>query len=117
VAAVLARPQHPAIACRHTPAARFRPGEPLRIELALEKGNARSAQLHYRHVNQAERWRDTAMEGRDRVFHAEIPADYTQSRYPLEYYFELRDGSESAALYPGFNAELSNQPYFVVRQV
>jgi hypothetical protein len=117
VAAVLARPQHPAIACRHTPAARFRPGEPLRIELALEKGNARSAQLHYRHVNQAERWRDTAMDGRDRVFRAEIPADYTQSRYPLEYYFELRDGSESAALYPGFNAELSNQPYFVVRQV
>ncbi len=117
VAAVLARPQHPAIACRHTPAPRFRPGETLRIELALEKGNARSARLHYRRVNHAERWRDAAMEGRDRVFHADIPGDYTQSRYALEYYFELRDGSESAALYPGFNAELSNQPYFVVRQV
>ncbi len=117
IAAVLARPQHPVIACRHTPAARFRPGEPLRVELAVEKGYARSAQLHYRHVNQAERWRQTPMEVRDRLFRAEIPGDYTQSRYPLEYYFELRDGSESAALHPGFNAELSNQPYFVVRQV
>jgi hypothetical protein len=117
IAAVLARPQHAAVTCRHTPAGRFRAGEPLKIELALEKGNAQSVRLHYRHVNQVERWRDAAMELRDRLYGATIPADYTQSRYPLQYYFELRDASESPALYPGLNAELSNQPYFVVRQV
>jgi hypothetical protein len=117
IAAVVARPQHAAVTCRHTPANRFRAGEPLKIELALEKGSAQSVRLHYRHVNQAERWRDAAMELRDRLYGATIPGDYTQSRYPLQYYFDLRDASAFPALYPGLNAELSNQPYFVVRQV
>lgn len=38
------------------------------------------------------------------------------SRYPLMYFFELRAGVGRAWLYPGFEADLSNQPYFVVRQ-
>lgn len=43
-----------------------------------------------------------------------IPAEYTQSKYPLQYYFELDNGNGPAWLYPGFNKTLSNQPYFVV---
>ena len=42
---------------------------------------------------------------------------YTDSPYPLQYYFELRDARGHAWLYPGFRADLCNQPYFVVRQV
>ena len=37
-------------------------------------------------------------------------------RFALEYYFELRRDPDQAWLYPGFNATLSNQPYFLVRQ-
>jgi hypothetical protein len=44
------------------------------------------------------------------VYRAVIPAAYTQSPFPLQYYFEL----DSSAVYPGFNETLSNQPYFVV---
>jgi hypothetical protein len=50
-------------------------------------------------------------------YKAEINAEYTNSPYPIEYYFELRESPESARLYPGFDETLTNQPYFVVRQV
>ena len=44
---------------------------------------------------------------------APIPAAYTDSPYPLQYYFELRTAT-SATLHPAFNPTLSNQPYFAV---
>ena len=44
----------------------------------------------------------------------QIPADYTQSPYPLLYYFEVHQAAGST-IYPGFSPDLSNQPYFVVR--
>ena len=47
---------------------------------------------------------------------AAIPATYTDSQFPLQYYFEVRQGPESATLYPGLGADLTNQPYFVVRR-
>jgi hypothetical protein len=48
---------------------------------------------------------------------ATIPGDYTQSPYPLQYYFELHSKSEGASLHPGLSApSLSNRPYYVVRQ-
>ena len=56
------------------------------------------------------------MDLKDGRYRATIPAGYTDSPYPLEYYFELKQGSESAWLYPGFTPELTNQPYFVVRR-
>jgi hypothetical protein len=43
-----------------------------------------------------------------------IPAEYTQSEYPLQYYFELQDGKAAAWMYPGFNKTFSNQPYFAL---
>jgi len=71
---------------------------------------------YYRHVNQAERYVAVEMEMKDGVYRAAIPGSYTNSPYPLEYYFELRQGTGSAWLYPGFAEELANQPYFVVRR-
>jgi hypothetical protein len=44
---------------------------------------------------------------------AVIPDNYTDSPYPLQYYFELRT-AEAATLFPAFNATLSNQPYYAV---
>jgi hypothetical protein len=114
---VLARPETTRVASRHTPPAGFRPGEPLEIELSLDKSNGRSVRLHYRRVNQAELWQVQDLNWRDNRYQGVIAADYTRSPYPLQYYFELRDGSGKASLYPGFGPTVSNQPYFVVRGV
>jgi hypothetical protein len=81
--------------------------------LSLTVGEDVSARLHYRHVNQAERWQSMPMTRSAQGFMAAIPAGYTDSPFPLQYYFEL-SRSGAAWLYPGFNATLSNQPYYAV---
>jgi hypothetical protein len=53
------------------------------------------------------------MDENGRSYKATIPADYTRSAFPLEYYFELRR-ERQAWMAPGFNATWSNQPYFAV---
>jgi len=73
-----------------------------------------SARLHYRHVNQAERWLIRDMQKDHTGYSAEIPAEYTNSVYPLQYYFELDNNQKEAWLYPAFNASLSNQPYYAI---
>jgi hypothetical protein len=74
------------------------------------------ARVYYRHVTQAERYESAEMQLRDGRYRATIPGAYTDSPYPLEYYFELKQGQDAAWLYPGFTADLTNQPYFVVRR-
>jgi hypothetical protein len=44
---------------------------------------------------------------------AAIAGSYTNSPYPLQYYFVLETVGQ-AVMHPGFNATLSNQPYFAV---
>ncbi len=76
-----------------------------------------SARLWYRHFNQAERWQTMEMlplPDSDR-FRASIDASFTQSPYPVQYYFEVRLSPEKVWLYPGFDASRANQPYYLVR--
>jgi hypothetical protein len=113
---VLSPPARAAVRCRHSPPAWFRPGEPLSVELTLEANEPLTVRLHYRHANQAEDWRATDAENRQGRYRAVIPADYTESPYPLLYYFEGR-GPSGVWLYPGFGPDLSNEPYLVVRKV
>ena len=94
---------------RHTPPARFTPRQPLALKA---QADAKSGRLYYRHVNQAERWQSMELASGA----ATIPASYTDSPYPLQYYFECRTSPEQAWLYPGFAPDLANQPYFVVRR-
>ncbi len=115
IAEALGRPQRPAVAGRHTPPARFEPGRALALEFAAERDYA-SVRLHYRHVNQAERWKSEAMQSDGGVWRAAIPSEYAESHYPLQYYFEVREGPESVALYPGLGEQRMGQPYFVVRR-
>jgi hypothetical protein len=56
------------------------------------------------------------MEAHDNRYRAVIPAEYTNSPYPLQYYFEVRERPETASLYPGFPPGLDRQPYFVARR-
>ena len=87
------------------------------MELGIEAGYAlRAARLHYRRVNQAEAYQTMELAAPGDRYRFVIPAPYADSPYPLAYYFELHDASGNAWLMPAFNDELSNQPYFLVRQ-
>ncbi|HWF92871.1 MAG TPA: hypothetical protein VN684_11345 [Terriglobales bacterium] len=110
-------PTQRSIACVHTSPSQFVPGKELELALSLKHSNKFSARLYYRHVNQAEHYQSLELQHRSDKFHGAIPASYTQSQYPLQYYFELKQGQEKAWLYPGLEAKLMNQPYFVVRSV
>jgi hypothetical protein len=112
---VLAPRPRPAFAPQHEPAERFRPGEPLQIALNLRGRAASKVVLHYRRVNQAERWQTAMMREANAEFRAQIPASCTQTQFPLQYYMEINAGTKGTALYPGLGPEWSNQPYFVVR--
>ncbi len=118
VLAALGRPKRGWAAVQHKPPAHFRPGLPMEVDFSADRTVKLSgARLYYRHVNQAERWQSAEMEGSGSRRKGTVPGAYTESPFPLQYYFELRETPEKAWLYPGFAADLSNQPYFVVRRV
>jgi hypothetical protein len=103
--------------CSHTAPGIFRPGQDLTLSLTIadQGGQPLSAvRLLYRHVNQAERWRSVDANAQNGAYSAVIPAEYTASEYPLEYYFELKNNAGNAWMFPGFKKTLSNQPYFAV---
>ena len=106
------------IACEHNPPAAFRRGEAVPVDLAASarEGDAISVRLHYRRVNQAEAYVVADVPGTEGCFRTAIPGDYSDSPYPLQYWFELRDALGRAWFWPELEADLSNQPYFVVRQ-
>ena len=102
--------------CEHLPPVSFRPGEPVAIEVAIEAGyNVTRARLHYRHVNQGDEHRVVDLAAQGNRYQHTIPGEYTDSPYALMYFFELHDSNGQAWLQPGLNADLANQPYFVVR--
>jgi len=113
IAEAAGRPQRPSAAIRHRVPRNFQRKQPLTLEFTGP--SLASALLHYRHVNQAERWRSAVMDRKGPAHVATIPAEYTDSPYPLQYYFELKAAPGGAWLYPGFPADLAGQPYFVVR--
>jgi hypothetical protein len=115
IAAALTHPRREQIDCRHTPEPYLPDKGALYIE--LEASEDLRVNIWYRHLNQAERWQTAEMlplPESDR-YRASIPAGLTNSVYPVQYYFEVRLGPERVRLYPGFDATLANQPYFVVR--
>lgn len=110
----------PGVEYSHVAPAWFGRGQSVTIELALRPADdgdqPTSVRLHYRHVNQAETYRVAEMDHEAGRYRATIPSDYADSPYPLEYFFRWRSARGGAWLYPGFSKDLSNQPYFVVRQ-
>ena len=116
IATVLARPQRPAVSCQHTPAAEFDPGKPIEVNLSFGKMDGQRVNLLYRQADQSQRWRTAEMQARDREYRGVVPAGYTQSPYPMLYYFEVHSATGST-IYPGFNPDLSNQPYYLVRSI
>jgi hypothetical protein len=116
----LGRIERPSISCRHVPARTFSPGQPLGIELGVDKAGPEKrpviVRLFYRHVDQSERYETVEMAVAGDRFTAVIPADYTNSPFPLQYYFEVRTEPKAVCLHPGLGSDRAGQPYFVVRQ-
>ena len=71
--------------------------------------------LHYRHVNQSVKWKKIRLAKETKNLSATIPSTYTKTSFPLQYYFEFREKNKSL-FSPGLNINLSNQPYYVIRQ-
>ena len=99
----------------HAPPATFRRGQPRALDASLSGGRIKSATviLHFRHVNQGEAWQTVPMNPEHQVFRANIPGAYTDTVFPLQYYFEVRDAIHSW-LYPGLEVVPKRQPYFIV---
>jgi len=115
IAEAAGRPGRPLVACSHEPPASFEASAPLTLAVTvLVPEEVSSIRLHYRHVNQAERWKRVEMHGDGGSYTSAIPADYTNSDFPLEYYFDLVGKSGAARLEPAFNTTFSNQPYYTV---
>jgi hypothetical protein len=111
----LGRSSRAAISGHHSPPSSFRAGQTVQLELVLQKP-PQAVHLFYRHVNQGERFEKLLMQADGNSFRAAIPAAYTDSPYPLQYYFQVRHDSQNASLYPGFASPLANQPYYLLRQ-
>ncbi len=113
IAEATGRPHRPSAAMLHRPPQRFDREQPLTLELA---GPALvSARVFYRHVNQAERWQSAVMDRKGRAYLAAIPAVYTDSPFPLQYYFELKSAPDRAWMHPGFPSDLAGPPYYMIR--
>ena len=117
VSAILSKPTRQSVQCRHQCPTGFKPSEPLRLTIGMDGEEVSSVHLHYRQVNQAERYQKAEMTSSGSEYRAEIPQTYTDSPFPLQYYFEIKSAANKAWLYPGFNADRTNQPYFVLRSV
>jgi hypothetical protein len=114
---VLVPPKRDLVPCHHSPPAGFRPKESVMIDLDFPQDRVMpSALLYYRHVNQAERYQQIEMTPRAGGCRAEIPAAYTDSPYPLQYYFQLRTIGGGVSLFPGLGSGLNTQPYFLLRR-
>ena len=55
------------------------------------------------------------MQQQDAAFRAQIPAEYTNSPFPLAYYFEIHTGDKSF-IHPGFKENFLGMPYLLIPQ-
>jgi hypothetical protein len=100
----------------HTPPVSFRRGADLTIKYSLSDVERFSLELRYRHVNQGELWQEMKMQAAADGFYATIPGEYTNSPFPLQYYFRIRFEPGGVVVSPGLEFRYNGQPYYVVRQ-
>jgi hypothetical protein len=114
---VMNQPGRQNVVLSHTAPSSFKPGQA--IELSFARGDKNqpltAGRLHYRHVNQAERWNVLELQMDAGRLYGWIPANYTSTEYAMQYFVELHNAS-TAWLYPGLDIVRGTQPYFVVPQ-
>jgi hypothetical protein len=110
-------PKRPAVNATHVPPDGFHRGQKVPLSLAFPADQVQgSVRLHYRRVDQSTTWQAAPMQPAALGWLAEIPGAYSDSAFPLQYYFEPTDAAGQAWLYPGLGSALTRQPYFVLRQ-
>jgi hypothetical protein len=102
----------PKVVVEHTIPGTFRPGSDLHLTITAPAIVTESI-LWYRHVNHGERWLSAPMQKTGNLHSVSVPGSYTNSLYPLQYYFELHTVN-AATLHPSFNPTFSNQPYYAI---
>ncbi|NLN46607.1 MAG: hypothetical protein GX153_08595, partial [Clostridiaceae bacterium] len=101
---------------RHLVPAGYAKGQPVEIRADIaDGGSARQVWLHYRHVDQSDIYRTVKMTKANTSYTATIDGEYTDSPYPLQYFFEIRTEAGDAWMVPGYAQDLSNQPYYVIQ--
>ena len=81
------------------------------------KGNDQAASdmvLHYRHVNQGERWQHMPLNKAGGAKWT-IPAAYSDSDFHIQFYVTATDG-ETVRMYPGLPITLDGAPYILIEQ-
>ncbi len=96
--------------CHHVAPENFVRGQPVELSLFPSSASRLDVTLHYRRANQAEPWVSVPMLWKAGGYHGMIAGDYTQTDFPLLYYFEIAENGVSA-FYPGLAETLSNAPY------
>ena len=99
----------------HIPPKNFKKGEAIYLSCKLNKKNHLPAYLHYREVNQSKKWSKKKLIKVNENYKSVISKTFTQTNYPIQYYFEF-GGTVYSSFSPGFNNYLSNQPYHLIRQ-
>jgi hypothetical protein len=103
----------------HEPPLPFRPGESIAVFFGVEERDppsVLSARLRYRRLDQSQAYDEVEMTRADGGFVATIPGAVTGSGFPIQYRAVFVDAEGDAWLHPGLGAELSEQPYHVIRQ-
>jgi hypothetical protein len=118
ISGALGHPKRPAPPGTHAAPAPFRRGHAVDLALSFVPEQARpvAIRLHYRRINQAEAWQAVGMTPARGAWHGTIPAAYTDSKFPLQYYFEPTDEAGISWIYPGLGTALARPPYLVLRQ-
>jgi hypothetical protein len=101
---------------KHRTPGSFLRGAELPLEVSFDAPFNGDVTLHYRHLNQGEDYVVAEMAGDGHRYGAIVPATYTDSPYPLTYFFTVRDSGGDAWIVPGLDQTLANQPYHLVRQ-
>jgi hypothetical protein len=118
IAHALGRPERSAAPCAHVAPSGFRPGVPVSLDVRVTSATPATVWCCYRHVNQAERFERVQMEASaDGTHRTTIPVAYTDSPYPLQYYFVVKTSMDTAHLYPSLGPDRLQQPYVVLRRL
>jgi hypothetical protein len=99
----------------HTPPVEFVKGQDINLRAEMPD-YARVVRLHYRHVNQSESYNVVEMKAEGKSYGAAIPGGFTDSVYPVMYFFEAVNGANAGTFLPGIGEVMDNQPYYVIRE-
>ena len=95
---------------------KFSKGKKIKISCKLDIRKNLKGYLHYREVDQSKQWKRKKMGNISGNYNALISNIFSNTDYPIQYYFEFEDKNHSY-FSPGFNKFLSNQPYYLLRQI